>query len=477
MLRKFIGSSNVYRTYNSTDFTEYPKFEMVGCTSKEVFATALDGIGPENGEVIISVIENLLCDAVRNLEDPDAVNSALEKTIKENLEMIESAANKKPDVKFALAQPTLRPAHQWFTDGHEAFCRRLSDGIRTMDKTNVGKIDGPIKMSQVFDHDGIHLTRSSGKVFVNALLFNASSFFTAEIVNLEDEMETETAKSVHEKRHKQNNNLANEIAELKDDINRRRIDDSLVTARIREELDFLSNTRKEDRIILTGLTSRVPIPVAELEKKKWIKDLVGDILNQVEAGSAERMLNVIQGWKGKNIIPLVEVRMENAEVAQKIRKQFAAKKKAGQNFGKVYLSNSVTLGTRVRIEIMKAMAKCFANEKEIMYVSSFSSRPMLHLRPKDSGSRTMAFNFGDALTRYGMQMRQGDLGEAYRRAGVSFQGQMQQNFVVLYDTRPPSVAPWIRKPAGRGMGGGEAKRKLVNGGDGDVTGTPEKRKK
>jgi hypothetical protein len=49
----------------------------------------------------------------------------------------------------------------------------------------------------------------------------------------------------------------------------------------------------------------------------------------------------------------------------------------------------VTLGTRVRIEIIKAMAKCFANEKEIMYVSSFSSRPMLHLRLKESGSRVV----------------------------------------------------------------------------------------
>ena len=53
----------------------------------------------------------------------------------------------------------------------------------------------------------------------------------------------------------------------------------------------------------------------------------------------------------------------------------------------------MTLGTRVRVEIMKAMAKCFANEKEIMYVSAFSSRPMLHLRPKESGSRTFGFQF------------------------------------------------------------------------------------
>jgi hypothetical protein len=62
----------------------------------------------------------------------------------------------------------------------------------------------------------------------------------------------------------------------------------------------------------------------------------------------------------------------------------------------------------------------------------------------------MAFTFGDALEKYGIQLRQGDVGEAYRRAGVAFKGQMQQKFVVLHDSRPPIVAPWIRKPAGEG---------------------------
>ena len=136
----------------------------------------------------------------------------------------------------------------------------------------------------------------------------------------------------------------------------------------------------------------------------------------------------------------------------------------------MYLANSVTLGTRVRIEIMKTMAKCFASDKEVMYLSAFTSRPMLHVRPKENGSRTMAFTFGDALVRYGMQLRQGDLGEAYRRAGVAFRGQMQQNFVVLHDSHPPCVTPWVRKPIGE-----SAKRKLIGGSGG--TGTPEKRKK
>jgi hypothetical protein len=45
----------------------------------------------------------------------------------------------------------------------------------------------------------------------------------------------------------------------------------------------------------------------------------------------------------------------------------------------------------------------------------------------------MILTFIDAVTRCGREMVEGDLMEAYRRAGRTFQGQLQQNFVVLGD--------------------------------------------
>jgi hypothetical protein len=149
-------------------------------------------------------------------------------------------------------------------DCHEAFCKDLGEGIRIMNKRNVGKIDGPIKMSQVFESDGVHLTPASRKVFINTLLFNADAFFNAEVINLEEEMitndirmeeEIDTEKTKEKKRFAK---LEREVANLKEDIIRRREDDCLVTARIREELDFFSNVKKEDKIIVTGLTSQSP---------------------------------------------------------------------------------------------------------------------------------------------------------------------------------------------------------------------------
>ena len=96
--------------------------------------------------------------------------------------------------------------------------------------------------------------------------------------------------------------------------------------------------------------------------------------------------------------------------------------------------NCVTLATRVRIDILKAMAKKFTTEREDLFVYGYASRPVLHIKPKDGNKRPMWLSFSDALTRFGAGLGELDLGEAYRRAGVAFRGQLQQNFVVLHET-------------------------------------------
>jgi hypothetical protein len=105
------------------------------------------------------------------------------------------------------------------------------------------------------------------------------------------------------------------IANLKDGIARRRIDDSFVTARFQEELDFFSNTRKEDRIVVSELTSQIPMSSKTDARKKWLKGLVRAASNKVDLNSLVHIVNVMQGWKGSNNVLVVEVRMDSTELA------------------------------------------------------------------------------------------------------------------------------------------------------------------
>ena len=80
------------------------------------------------------------------------------------------------------------------------------------------------------------------------------------------------------------------------------------------------------------------------------------------------------------------------------------------------------------------MAKKFATDKKDMFVMGYASRPVLHIKPKSGSHGMLWLSFSDALLKYGSGLREVDLGDAYRKAGVAFRGQLQQNFVVLHET-------------------------------------------
>ena len=82
---------------------------------------------------------------------------------------------------------------------------------------------------------------------------------------------------------------------------------------------------------------------------------------------------------------------------------------------------------------MKAIAKKYSSEKQDFHVAVFTSRPVLKVKEKGTDKSPMTFTFIDSVLRYGRGMVEADLGDAYRRAGKAFQGQLQQNFVVLRD--------------------------------------------
>ena len=187
-------------------------------------------------------------------------------------------------------------------------------------------------------------------------------------------------------------------------------------------------------------------------------DMVSPIVDSIVEGSAKEIAFVSLAGTKERDIPLCEVRFKSREMAIKIRREFAAKKKGGTDFGRIAIFNSVTLGTRVRIEILWALAKKCCTEKEIASVQSYISKPALLIKDKEGKRRPMTLGFADAIKRYGRILREGDLASAYRKAGTSFEGQLQQNFVVLHDLNQAKAGPWGGKGGGSTFPQSERKR-------------------
>jgi hypothetical protein len=369
-----------------------------------------------------------------------------------------------------MAQPILRPRNDWYTERYEGFCRTYITGINALGLGNVSKLEALSRMSQNFAADQVHLTYESSRVYVNCLLYHADNLFTAEVIDLEEgtskkpdrlgwkgdvrQQEVDFEKNVR--------SLDKKLEELNRDMFRRRFQDSLVMARLREDLDTVSNTNKEDKIMISGLTSTIPRPPGRDEARKWLKDIVSKVLDSIEEGCSADIIFVSQGRSNNRNIPLAEVRMKSREQAVRIRKTFAQKKKSGKDYGKIYLSNCVTLATRVRIEILRAMAKKFDSDREKMFVMGYYSRPVLHVKRNESENGGMWLSFSDALLRYGSGLVESDLEEASKKAGMAFKGQLEQNFVGLHDKPEKNTNDRVTKLIGEASCGTPKKRMRVN---------------
>ena len=166
MSRLLIGSSNVYRFYKLLTIKDYNPYKMVCCTNIDVWNVALDDIKFEKGEVIVSVIENLICDALTGVTDPEVRKITIEDVVGSFMAQVKTTAQKNPGIKFALAIPMLRPKHKWYEESYESLCHLYRESIKAIGLQNVSRVEGSPGWSQIFENDGVHLVEAAGKVFV-----------------------------------------------------------------------------------------------------------------------------------------------------------------------------------------------------------------------------------------------------------------------------------------------------------------------
>ena len=451
-----MGSSNVSRFYKPEDFPNFTICSMAKCCTMETFKVKMDSLEEEEKEVIVSVIENFFCDAVGETKDGKVIDETIEEVTQEFLKVIKIAAERLVNSKFALSLPIRRPRDKWYTTRLQAITKRFCDGIGELGLSNVSWIEAPREVEQIFDDFGVHLTKESGIFFVESLMSRATEFFNAEVVDLAMEIEDvvdesaddvipleKTTKTTKKKKEDGRiDSIEKDLGEFRADVLKRRHFDSMVTMRLAENQDVEQNKAREDRIVINGLTNSIPCPTGQEEKEKWLRDMVVPLIDSIVPESSKDIALVNLAGNKERDIPLCEVKFNSRETAIKIRREFAAKKKGGKDFGRVAVFNSVTLGTRVRIEVLWAIAKKRGNENEIATVQSYLSKPTLILKDKDGKRRPLKLGYADAITRFGKTLREGDLASAYRKAGTSFQNVMQQNFVVLHDLNKARAGPW-----------------------------------
>lgn len=476
MSRLLIGSSNVYRTYRATAFKNFKEYSMIKCLDLEGLDAQLCNLESNESEVVISVLENIIDKAAREGEEEreESINTA----IKTYLGIIEDAATKNPDKKFIVIDPILRPKLEWYDealDGIKALHKEVFD---SMGLNNTSRVDVISRASQQFEQDGVHLTAPAGKIFVQGILEASEKIFRASFIDLSnvDDNEDKTAKPTR-------SDLVQRIDKIEAGIEERKWNDNLLFARTREELDMAANKLKEDRVVITGLSSTKPPPQDRAQKSIWLRQLVMDTMKKIKPDFNGSIVFINQGKNNGKDIPMVEAKLNSVEVAVGLRKAFAEKRKEGDGraLGRLYVANSVSLSTRVRIDVMKALAKKLTVKDDSAHVASYSSRPILHVKTTKPGgdSISRAYTFVDSIVKFGSILVQQDLDEAYKKAGSAFRGQMEQHFVVLRDNvgfAPPAANPSAGQSTSK-QTGDQRKRQREDETAGGSKGQADKRSK
>jgi hypothetical protein len=106
----------------------------------------------------------------------------------------------------------------------------------------------------------------------------------------------------------------------------------------------------------------------------------------------------------------------------------------------VYLSNVTTLTTKVRVDLLRALADVLRADQEYrhrhVFVSAYISSPQLHINPAaqkgpTEGFRGTSFSFAEAIESFGCRLRPEDKFWAYRRVNRGFRGHLESLFVVM----------------------------------------------
>jgi hypothetical protein len=328
----------------------------------------------------------------------------------------------------------------------------MTDGIKAMISeqrvNNVGIINCISIASQQFDSDGIHLTVPSASVFLEVILEAAEKFFDAQLVDLTASDQNQGA-------------LEERLSRLEGLVRHQQdkgISDNLMFARSREELDATSNRAKEDWIVTNGLTSPIPPPADPRQRIEYLKGIVAGVFKKIVPGFQGKIVYLNQGKQQQLAQQMIEVKMDKPEHAIAMRKAFAErrkKKELGAELDSLFMTNCVNLATRIRVDIMKTIARRITNNNDIAYVAGFTSRPMMHIRmagaPAVNTRPLKSFTFIDLVSRFGRQLKKEELETAYGRAGRSFNGQLQQNFVVLNE-RDQELLQLVAHPRPGGSG-------------------------
>ena len=387
--------------------------------------------------LVTSVLSNFICDACVG----DDITAAAHREITEHVEALHRYSCSHPSTSIVVAPPLPRSDPDWFLAYLPGFTSFLYHEVSRMCNSNLKFMTPFAAPSSFFERDGVHLNHEAGVTFVQNLITGCDLLYPSVLDPASSSSTTSTPAEFV--------TLSQSVDVLRSDFLRRRLQDNLIFARIKEDRDHEINKAREDRCTISGLVVASAPPQDPKERKEFFKGLIKNLISEAcpEAEAPPVVLDVIVNMRFGRGPPFFKVKLDS--VASSAIFPIAASKLAKDgkgSFSGLFISNTVNLSTRIRIDIMKLISKRLTTPTEVAYVQGFSSRPTLHYRMKEStvGSVIAApspstpgtgrsYTFVEVVERWGDLLSAASLEPIRRKAYQAFRGCLEQYFVVLSD--------------------------------------------
>ena len=464
----WLGSSNS-KAHKTTFEAPSRKFEV--CTKASQFEEHIASLKEKCEYVTISGLDNILADYTKGEWDEPKL-----------LERIDNLFRTLEEQRSEGLQIMVEPLIPW--KRHPEVVRRAGvDAIKTMRKKYPGISFSTRPTSLRFNKDGIHLDdRSSLKMFKATFAASQDLFEDADAISNHSTAGSDTSMNdidsseeieiigsklkstdwsedidanigTHQQKHSIHDQkfakVFQEIRQLRSDMDDRWELDLIVHAGTKEDLDKIQNNQNMNKVVVSGLD------VPEIwDQENWkgrvahIKDALTELFKFIDPdrdynlGYINHLNQRLQAAR-----QIVEVTLDSEKHGRGIRKCLAGKIKTWKEnktfpdlMNGVSISPSLTVATRVRIAILKAISKIIRSDlpNHDSWVIQHAARPVLKIEITldDNRKAENSYGFAQAIAFMIKEMPERklsdqDLFDAYTIAGTRFGPEISHNFVLL----------------------------------------------
>lgn len=414
-----LGDSNVRRFVGLPPvITLLRDFDFRCCTSRSSFASSMSSL--DSSVCVVSVLTNFIHDAAREAENVPEIDAAILE-VRRFVSDLSRTQERLVSTRFIVVPPMHRFSELWYRTQYSDVLAAF-DGVMS---EHPNLISLPVFFCEEgdFEQDKIHLSEASGTRFIQFICKNVRLHIHS---NKETGMES-TLSLILSKLDRLTGleTLPNQVGALERRTSRVEVGLTGVSSsilRLAEDSDQSLNIRMEDVCLLSKLpyAGTFAEPSCSAAVKTSVQRLVRAVLPNARPIISVR---VVRRVLKEGRLPLVHVRFATAEECGEFRrKSFPVVSDETSEFKGAFAMNWLALGSRIRVEIMRVLARSLSTDSNPVKVRSFSSRPRIAFFEGRSKVPTRTMDFCGMMSSYSNEIKGLDFSFARKLAGDAYTG-------------------------------------------------------